>query len=135
MPKPWHEFPDVDWNFQDLPLTYVFTPKEWKLRTATFVISDCYISHALHLPWISLLLLGAVEKHCWTLTEKRDWARRVRDVILRRPGDEQLAEGVGGNESDAEGAGRILEDYVPKGMEEGSIFDRGSMSAQRRDER
>ena len=98
MPKPWYEFPDVDRNCQDLPLTYVFAPKEWKLRTATFVISDCYISHALHLPRISLLFLGAVEKYYWTLTEKRDWTRRVRDVIRRRRGDEQLAEGVGWNE-------------------------------------
>ncbi|KAK3171945.1 hypothetical protein OEA41_004029 [Lepraria neglecta] len=111
---------------RDLALTYVFAPKEWKLRT---------ISHALYLPWISLSFLGAVEKYRWTMTENWDWARRVRDVILRRPGDEQLAEGVGGNKSDAEGAWRILEDYVPKGMEEESIFDGGSMSAQRRDER
>lgn len=52
--------------------TCVFAPKEWRLRTAMLVISDCYISHVLRLPWISFFFLGAVEKYRWRLTEKRE---------------------------------------------------------------
>ena len=68
-------------NWQTTFISDIFVLKKLPLKSATFVMNDANMNKGVSLITCVINLLGELTR--WTLEEKREWARYVRELILR----------------------------------------------------